>query len=67
MARPIRGQVLALREKEFVEAAALRATPWRIMVSEILPNLSSTVIVFLPLIVANAILLEARSASSGWG
>ena len=58
MARPIRGQVLALREKEFVEAAeAQGAGPWRIMLSEILPNLSSTVIVFFPLMVANAILL----------
>ena len=60
MARPIRGQVLALREKEFVEAArAQGASPLRIMISEIVPNLASTVIVFFPLMVANAILLEA--------
>jgi len=68
MARPIRGQVLALREKEFVEAAeAQGARPWRIMMSEILPNLSSTVIVFLPLMVANAILLEAALGFLGVG
>jgi peptide/nickel transport system permease protein len=68
MARPIRGQVLSLREKEFVEAArAQGAGPWRIMGSEILPNLSSTVIVFLPLMIANAILLEAALGFLGVG
>jgi peptide/nickel transport system permease protein len=68
MARPIRGQVLSLREKEFVEAArAQGARPIRIMFSEILPNLSSTVIVFLPLMVANAILLEAALGFLGVG
>ena len=68
MARPIRGQVLALREKEFVEAArAQGAGPLRIMFSEILPNLSSAILVFLPLIVANAILLEAALSFVGAG
>jgi peptide/nickel transport system permease protein len=68
MARPIRGQVLALREKEFVEAArAQGAGHVRIMFSEILPNLASTVIVFFPLMVANAILLEAALGFLGVG
>ncbi|MET0513619.1 MAG: ABC transporter permease [Thermoleophilaceae bacterium] len=68
MARPIRGQVLALREKEFVEAArAQGASPLRIMISEIVPNLASTVIVFFPLMVANAILLEAALGFLGVG
>ncbi len=68
MARPIRGQVLSLREKEFVEAArAQGAGPLHIMRSEILPNLSSTIVVFLPLIVANAILLEAALSFLGAG
>jgi peptide/nickel transport system permease protein len=68
VARPIRGQVLALREKEFVEAArAQGAGPFRIMFSEILPNLSSTIIVFLPLMAANAILLEAALSFLGAG
>lgn len=68
MARPIRGQVLGLREKEFVEAArAQGAGPARIMASEILPNLSSTIVVFLPLMVANAILLEAALGFLGVG
>ncbi|MGH2920326.1 MAG: ABC transporter permease [Solirubrobacteraceae bacterium] len=68
MARPIRGQVLSLREKEFVEAArAQGAGPLRIMLSEILPNLASTIIVFFPLLVANAILLEASLSFLGAG
>ena len=68
MARPIRGQVLGLREKEFVEAArAQGAGPLRIMFTEILPNLSSTIVVFLPLMIANAILLEAALSFLGAG
>ncbi len=68
MGRPLRGQVLALREKEFVEAARAQGLgPVRIMVSEILPNLSSTIVVFFPLIVANAILLEAALSFLGAG
>jgi peptide/nickel transport system permease protein len=68
MARPVRGEVLSLREKEFVEAArAQGAGHVRIMFSEILPNLASTVIVFFPLMVANAILLEAALGFLGVG
>src|SRR3954466_4425070 len=68
MARPIRGQVLALREREFVEAArAQGAGALRLMFSEILPNLSSTIVVFFPLMVANAILLEAALGFVGVG
>jgi peptide/nickel transport system permease protein len=68
MARPLRGQVLGLREKEFVEAARTQgAGPLRIMFSEVLPNLSSTIVVFFPLIVANAILLEAALSFLGAG
>ncbi len=68
MARPLRGQVLALREKEFVEAArAQGASSMRIMFSEILPNLASTIVVFFPLMVANAILLEAALSFLGAG
>ena len=68
MARPIRGQVLSLREREFVEAArAQGAGNVRIMLTEIFPNLTSTVIVFFPLMVANAILLEAALGFLGVG
>ena len=68
LARPIRGQVLSLREKEFVEAArAQGAGPLRIMFSELLPNLASTILVFFPLLVANSILLEAALSFLGAG
>jgi peptide/nickel transport system permease protein len=68
MARPIRGEVLSLREREFVEAArAQGAGPLRIMFSELLPNLATTIIVFFPLMVANAILLEAALSFLGAG
>ena len=68
LARPIRGQVLALREKEFVEAARAQGMgSWRIMLGEILPNVASTLIVFFPLLVANAILLEAALSFLGAG
>ena len=68
MARPIRGEVLALREREFVEAARAQGVgPLRMMVGELLPNLASTIIVFAPLMVANAILLEAALSFLGVG
>jgi peptide/nickel transport system permease protein len=68
MARPVRGQVLSLREKEFVEAArAQGAGPIRIMFTEIIPNLSSTILVFFTLMVANAILLESALSFLGAG
>jgi peptide/nickel transport system permease protein len=68
MARPVRGQVLALREKEFVEAArAQGAGPLRIMFTEVLPNLASTILVFFTLLIANAVLLEAALSFLGAG
>jgi peptide/nickel transport system permease protein len=68
MARPVRGQVLSLREKEFVEAArAQGAGPIRIMFSEVLPNLASTILVFFTLLIANAVLLEAALSFLGAG
>ena len=58
--RPVRGQVLSVREKEFVEAAvSLGASSWRLMFNEILPNVASTVIVLLPLMIATTILTES--------
>lgn len=59
-ARPVRGQVLSLREKDFVEAAiAQGAGPLRVMFAELLPNLASTIIVFFTINVANNMLLES--------
>jgi peptide/nickel transport system permease protein len=68
VARPIRGEVLALREREFVESArALGFSNIRIMASEILPNLSSTLIVFVPLQLAHSIILESALSFLGAG
>jgi peptide/nickel transport system permease protein len=68
VAKPLRAQTLSLREREFVDAARVMGTPpLRIMVGEILPNLISTIVVFVPLIVANAILLEAGLSYLGAG
>ena len=68
MARPLRGEVLALREQEFVEAAVAQgAGPLRVMLGELLPNLSSTIIVFFTLNIANNMLLESALSFLGAG
>ena len=68
VAKPIRGQVLGLRSREFVDAArTLGLGNARIMASEILPNLASTILVFIPLMIANAILTEAGLSYLGAG
>jgi peptide/nickel transport system permease protein len=68
IARPLRGQVLSLREKEFVEASVAQgAGPLRIMFGELLPNLSSTIIVLFTLTIANNMLLEAALSFLGVG
>jgi len=68
IARPIRGEVLALSEKEFVEAAVAQgAGPGRVMFGEILPNLASTIIVFFTLTIANNMLFEAGLSFLGAG
>jgi peptide/nickel transport system permease protein len=66
--RPVRGQVLSVVQKEFVEAAiASGASARRLIFSEILPNVVSTVIVLLPLIIATTILTEAALSFLGIG
>ncbi len=68
MARPVRGEILALREKEFVEAAVAQGKgPISIMVSELLPNIVSTIIVFFTLNIANNMLLESALSFLGAG
>jgi peptide/nickel transport system permease protein len=68
VAKPVRGQVVSLRESEFVDAARiLDAGSTRIMFTEILPNLSSTILVLIPLMIANSILLEAALSYLGAG
>jgi ABC-type dipeptide/oligopeptide/nickel transport system permease subunit len=66
--RIIRGQVLSLREKEFVEAArSLGAGNGRIMRREILPNLVAPIIVYTTLFIPANILLEAALSYLGVG
>lgn len=68
MGRPIRGEVMALSEKEFVEAAVAQgAGSLRLMFGEILPNLASTIIVFFALNIANNMLFEAGLSFLGAG
>jgi peptide/nickel transport system permease protein len=68
LGKPIRGEVLRLREMDFVDAARVQGmSPVRIMVSEILPNAASTITVFVPMMLANAILLEAYLSFLGAG
>jgi peptide/nickel transport system permease protein len=68
VARPLRGEVLSLREREFVDAArTLGYGRVRIIISEILPNLSSTLIVFFALQLAQSIVLEAGLSYLGAG
>jgi peptide/nickel transport system permease protein len=60
VARPIRGAVLSVREKEFIEAAISQGASNRFLIfSEILPNVISVVIVLLPLMIATTILTES--------
>jgi peptide/nickel transport system permease protein len=68
LARIVRGQVLSIREKEFVEAAkSLGASDRRILVSEILPNLAAPIIVYATLIIPTNVLFEAALSFLGVG
>jgi len=67
-ARLVRGQVLAAREREFVEAArALGASDLRIIVRHILPNIIQPVIVQAAIGMAAAVLAEATMSFLGLG
>lgn len=68
VARPVRAQVRSLREQDFVAAArSVGMRPARIMAGELLPNAAPTLIVLFPLIVGNAIQLEAALSFLGIG
>jgi peptide/nickel transport system permease protein len=68
IARVVRGQVLSLKEKEFVEAArASGASSWRIIIRHILPNLVGAIMVNLTLSVAVAIVTESTLSFLGYG
>jgi peptide/nickel transport system permease protein len=66
--RPLRGQVLSLREKEFIEASISQgASSFRVMFLELLPNIMSSVLVFFTLIIASNIVFEAALSFLGAG
>jgi peptide/nickel transport system permease protein len=68
ISRIVRGQVLSLREKEFVEASrSLGASNWRIVFREILPNVAAPIIVYSTLIIPNNVLFEASLSFLGVG
>jgi len=68
MARIVRGQVLSLREREFVEASrSLGASDRRIIFREILPNLVAPIIVYATVLIPQNILYEAALSFLGVG
>jgi ABC-type dipeptide/oligopeptide/nickel transport system permease subunit len=68
IARIVRGQVLSLREKEFVEAArSLGASDARIILRHLLPNLVAPLIVYTSLLIPQNILFEAALSFLGVG
>ncbi|MBL1119760.1 ABC transporter permease [Streptomyces sp. 110] len=77
VARPLRGQVMALRERDFIQASiGSGAADWRIMRREVLPNVLPTLIVFLPMMTALNMLTESalsflsvgvQSPDASWG
>lgn len=68
MARIVRGQVLSLRQRPFVEASrVLGARPWRILRRHIIPNTLGVVIVYLTLTVPAIILYESFLSYLGLG
>lgn len=68
IARIIRGQILSLREKEFIEAArSLGSSNFRIIMRELLPNVAAPIIVFTTLIIPSNILFEAGLSFLGVG
>jgi ABC-type dipeptide/oligopeptide/nickel transport system permease subunit len=68
VARIVRGQVLSLREREFVEAArSLGASDSRIMFVDIMPNVLAPVIVYTSLLIPVVIVVEATLSFLGLG
>lgn len=68
LARVIRGQVLSLKEQEFVQAAkAMGATPWRIIILHILPQTATYIIISATLAVPGFIVAESVLSLIGLG
>jgi ABC-type dipeptide/oligopeptide/nickel transport system permease subunit len=68
LARLVRAEFLALREREFVDAARVAgASNWRIIFKHILPNSVGVIVVTTTLLLGTAILLEAALGFLGFG
>src|SRR3954470_5053175 len=77
LARPIRGEVLSMRRREYVEAAiAQGASDRQLLFGELLPNVLPVVLVFSPLMIATNIVTEAalsylsigvQAPNASWG
>ncbi len=68
LARLIRGQVLSLREREFVQAAQVIGVPtWQILFKELLPNLVAPIVVAISLSVPGYVAAEAGLSFLGIG
>jgi peptide/nickel transport system permease protein len=68
VARIVRGQVISIREREYIEAArSLGASSWRIMFIDILPNVMAQVIVYASLLIPATIVGESTLSYLGIG
>jgi oligopeptide transport system permease protein len=68
MSRVVRGQVLSLRNEQFVESArTIGASPWRIVFRHLVPNVLGVVIVYLSLTIPSVMLFEAFLSFLGLG
>ena len=68
LARPLRGEILSIREMAFIDAARVQGKgSTRIMLGEILPNLVPTLLTFFPLVIAQSILIEVGISFVGAG
>mgnify|MGYP001165980973 CR=1 FL=1 len=68
MARIVRGQVMALKHQEFIEAAVAMGLPrWRIMLRHLAPNVIGPIIIYTTLTIPSVILLESFLSFLGLG
>ena len=67
VARIVRGQVIAIRGREYVEAARALGASWRIIVFDVLPNVAPTIIVYATLLIPVSIVSEAALSYLGVG
>ncbi len=68
MARIVRGQVLSIRQQEYIDAAITMGLPKRqIMLRHVIPNTLGTIIIYVTLTIPNVILLESFLSFLGLG